>query len=456
MPERLVTSAICQNESFARRTLPYMFDELFDDPASKAVFGTVKKYWDQYSCIPPLQAIQIELGRATLSEHDYQGAMSVAEDAFASSPAYHDAWLMETAEKWARAQSMRHAIRSSLDLLDTPDRHGEIAEKVRLASNFVFSASVGHDYVRDAQARYDYYTQNVYRIPLALSTFNKATCGGFPRKTLNIFQAGPNVGKTFIMTYLAAEHLRAGYNVLYLSMEIAEMEIGRRIDANLTGINIEQLNRGQFPKAKFDLGINKFANHTGRLKVREFPTKGAGVAEFEAYLNDLATRENFKPDVIYVDYVGICKSTTVKDGSNPYVYVGAITAELRGMAVRHDVPVVSAVQFNRAGGLQASAGDGENDMSKVADSYAVAFNADAIYALRIQPEAPEILRVGHAKSRYMRCSAMPHWTVGIDYNYMRLFDLGGDSYNFSCEPPDNDMSVDEGCDYILPGTLDAT
>ena len=70
-----------------------------------------------------------------------------------------------------------------------------------------FDQHVGHDYVSDAQSRYEFYHRHEDKIPFDLSFFNKITKGGLPNKTLNIALAGTGVGKSLFMCHCAAAAL---------------------------------------------------------------------------------------------------------------------------------------------------------------------------------------------------------------------------------------------------------
>ena len=81
-----------------------------------------------------------------------------------------------------------------------------------------FDNNIGHDYILNADDRYEYYHRTEDKIPFDLEYFNKITKGGLPNKTLNIALAGTGVGKSLFMCHLASNILAQGRNVLYLSL----------------------------------------------------------------------------------------------------------------------------------------------------------------------------------------------------------------------------------------------
>ena len=139
-------------------------------------------------------------------------------------------------------------------------------------------------------------------------------------------------------------------SVLYITMEMAEEKIAERIDANLLNVTIDDLT--SMPKDLFDRKITKLREKTvGKLIIKEYPTAAASSTHFRTLLNELNLKKSFTPDIIFVDYLNICCSSRLKAGANvnSYTYVKAIAEELRGLAVEHGVPIVSATQTTRSG-----------------------------------------------------------------------------------------------------------
>jgi len=174
-----------------------------------------------------------------------------------------------------------------------------------------FDTNVGHDYIDASDARYDFYHRTESRLPFDLDYFNKITKGGLPNKTLNIILAGTGVGKSLFMCHMAGSSLVQGKNVLYITMEMAEERIAERIDANLMNIPIDQLE--QLPKQVYDQKIQKIGQkNIGKLIIKEYPTGAAHVGHFRALLNELKLKKNFKPDIIFIDYLNICASSRIR------------------------------------------------------------------------------------------------------------------------------------------------
>jgi len=158
------------------------------------------------------------------------------------------------------------------------------------------------------------------------------------------------VGKSLVMCHMAAASLAQTKNVLYITMEMAEERIAERIDVNLLNLGMSEIKT--VDKSIFESRIQKLRKKAhGTLIIKEYPTASAHTGHFRALIEELKSKKEFVPDIIFVDYLNICASQRMKFGAgvNSYTYVKSIAEELRGLAVEYNVPLVSATQSNREG-----------------------------------------------------------------------------------------------------------
>lgn len=157
-------------------------------------------------------------------------------------------------------------------------------------------------------------------------------------------------GKSLVMCHQAAANIMNGKKVLYITLEMAEEKISERIDANLLDVTIDDLH--DMDKDTYVRRIQRLMNRTkGGLVVKEYPTGTANAAHFKHLLNELKLKKKFIPDIIYLDYLNLCSSSRIKNGSNvnSYAMIKSIAEEVRGLAMEFGIPVVSATQANRSG-----------------------------------------------------------------------------------------------------------
>ena len=91
-----------------------------------------------------------------------------------------------------------------------------LPEILSKALSVSFDTNIGHDYIDNADERYDFYKKKEDKIPFDINMLNTITKGGISRKTLNIILAGTGVGKSLAMCHFASAALSDGKNVLYI------------------------------------------------------------------------------------------------------------------------------------------------------------------------------------------------------------------------------------------------
>jgi hypothetical protein len=423
--EKTILSNLLFNEEFTRKVLPFLKAEYFRDNSQRLVFKLIDAYTIKYNTVPSKEALRIDLQNKTdVTESQFKDSNEIIDaldvDSKTSLP-----WLIEHSEKFCQDQALFIAISKSIKLINGDEKvdisKGSIPELLSDALSVSFDTNVGHDLVDDWEKRYDLYHTKENKVPFNLEYFNKITKGGLSNKTLNICLAGTGVGKSMFMCHCAAGNLLDGLNVLYITLEMAEERIAERIDANLLNVAIDELS--VLPKDVYEKKIARIKEKTvGRLIIKEYPTASAGSSNFRYLLNELKIKKNFKPDIIYIDYLNICSSSRLKVGSNvnSYMYVKAIAEEIRGLAVEFDVPIVSATQTNRTGYTNSDVG-----LEDTSESFGLPATADFMFAIISNDQLAGLnqILVKQLKNRYSDPNNYKKFVVGVDRSKMKLYNV---------------------------------
>lgn len=408
-----------------RRTIPFIKEEYFETTAEKVVFKHIAKYVGNYNLPPTPEALFIEIGDDnSIPEGVFSDIDSIMGEIKSKIKSPEIDWLLTTTENFCKDRALANALYESINIYEGNNKtynKEAIPDLLSSALAVGFDTTIGHDYFEDAEERFEYYRRKEEKIATGIAYLDKVTGGGFSKKTLNLFLAGTNVGKSLCMCNLAANNILDNKNVLYVTAEMKEEEIAKRIDANVLDIEIGGLKT--FRKEAFMDRIHNIKNKTnGTLVVKEYPTSAANANHIRTLLNELWLKRHFVPDIIYVDYLNILTSTRFKSGqiSNTNTYYKAISEELRGLGVEMNLPIVSASQFNRGGYSNSNP-----DIDDTSEAFGINFTADFVAGLISNEElaAQNLLLVKQLKSRYDNKNAIPMFLVGVDIMKMRYYDL---------------------------------
>ena len=426
--EQLIFGNLVHREDYGRKVIPFLKKDYFQDHNDKILFEVIEDYVTKYNRFPTKEALAIDVTNKSGISDEQVKAIAKNIEELSYDPKTELDWIVDKTEKYVQERAVYNAIMHSIQILDNKDpknSKGSIPQILSDALGVSFDTNIGHNFLDDAESRYEFYHRKEIKVPFNLDFFNRITKGGLPNKTLNIALAGTGVGKSLFMCHCAAGNLLDGKNVLYITMEMAEERIAERIDANLMNVTMDELS--SIDKDSYDRKLARVKNKTsGKLIIKEYPTASAGSANFRHLLNELKLKKNFTPDIIYIDYLNICASSRMKYGSNinSYMYVKAIAEELRGLAVEFNVPIVSATQTTRSGYSNSDVG-----LEDTSESFGLPATADFMFALITSEELEGLsqLMVKQLKNRYNDPASYRRFVIGVDRSRMKLYDVEQDA-----------------------------
>lgn len=241
--------------------------------------------------------------------------------------------------------------------------------------------------------------------------------------SLNIIAMGTNGGKTRFLTWLAQGYIKEGYNVLYVTMEQKPKKIYRYIDASYFEIDIDSNLKKEIKEKKKETIKQLKDKKIGKLKVKKYPSRTVTALEIRNFINKIKLTQKIDFDIIIVDYLQIMlsyKTGNLSLDKSHYIY-GEVTIELRNIAEEYNCVVWTGSQFNRDGA-------NSNDFStyKLKGSVDIDNNADFILGGYSSNEDLDnnVIQMGTIKTRYNKKSVMKEFSMGINEQEMRYFDIG--------------------------------
>jgi archaellum biogenesis ATPase FlaH len=442
--QTIILRSIINDDAYMRQVIPYIEPDYFEGVYCN-LFKGVAKYVAKYNKLPTKESFSIYLPESGLIGNNAEEAYQVIPKLFEHITIDLE-WLLETTERWCQDRALHNAIMESIGIINDEEKssitRNGIPDILIRALAVGFNRNIGHDYIDNWDERYEFYHEKLERIPFDIDILNLITNGGLIRKTLTIIMAGTGVGKSLTMCHMASANLAMGYNVLYITAEMAEERIAERIDANLLNVPLDQLMN--LSKPMFKDRVDNLAKKTnGKLIIKEYPTAQAHSGHFRALLHELKLKKNFTPDIIYIDYLNICASARIKSmggAINSYSYIKAIAEELRGLSVEFNVPVVSATQTTRDG-----AANSDPELQDTSESFALPATSDLFLAAVSTDELAALGQImfKQLKNRYRDLNINKRFVIGVDKSKMRLYDVKPEDQKLlqTAIVPDDDTPV---------------
>lgn len=336
---------------------------------------------------------------------------------------YDQDWIKRTCESWIKWKHFDKQLVKTIEYVKTqnvsPDNVEDIvARAIGMISgegSLSFDSDVGLDFFNPEH----HIQRKNKKLETGWTFVDNVSGGGYDPKSLVVYAGEQNVGKSIWLANDAANFVRMGHNVVFITAEMGAQKVLKRIGSNLLDISMmdydqKSVNR-DFIKRKLER-IARGLLPPGRLFIKEFPTSQGSVLDIEAYLKELEETQDHKVNVLVVDYINILANYRNPNTENTYMKIKQIAEDLRAMAVKRDMLVISATQLNR-GAWDST----EIKMENIAESAGLAHTADVMYAL-IQDSLMhsnneywlKVLKIRDGQGKGSRCR------FNINYDNMRL------------------------------------
>lgn len=388
-------------------------ENYFEFPSHQKLYSKLVEFFLHYKKLPTddqlLEEIKKELKQNELFS-DYRDELTAVND-LDEKAIDNQEYYLDLVEEFAKEQAIKDAILKSVDHLKKKN-FDAIETEVRDAFAVNRNVDLGTDYFSGIKERWDRLNSATlvpkFRTPF--ETLNEALEGGLAHKEMAMVVAPPGVGKSLFLANQAARSVLDGYNVLYVSLEMAEDRVAQRLDSIFTRIQQRELsNRVDDIEKRLDI-INKQWKDRGRLVVKEFPTKRLSVTGLRAFLNQIKNYEDFEPDVLIIDYLELMK--TDKEMAE-YQGQERLAQELRGVASEYECLVWTATQTNREGKKVNIITDAE-----LADSYGKIRVCDLVFSIN---QTEQEFDSGSARLYLMKSrNGRARFIVPIGIDYSRL------------------------------------
>lgn len=418
--EDLVLRKFFDDSVIQNRISSHLDPDLFDDQDNKRICEFINRFQKKFNKYPSAQELITALP---------QGTRERTKLIFINNtqiPSLDRDFAIAMIESFFREKQTEKVLTDAAEFIHDGkvDNIADLVKYLHDAVNFTLNLDIGLHLSDDAQEALDRLNVSLRAIPAALELVRQATSpkdgyGGHYRKALSVYYGMPNVGKSILLCNDAAYAYQAGYNVLYVTMEMSEELIWERIASNITDIELGTI-RGKTAQEIQELLVeNKLeeAETPGHLYVKAMATT-ATVVDIENEIVEIKRTKGIDIDLLVVDYIGIMKPAK-RNGSfkdhTLYTLIKEVAEQLRDLAKSKNIAVVTASQLKRDGYENKEA-----SMKDVAGSVGLNDTADFVITITQDPLLKSCGLFAHMilKNRF-GSNSVPGLSR-VDYSHMRV------------------------------------
>lgn len=393
--EKVFFSYILENPNYVQRVEPTYFKDIH----IQFVYKQIREhYLSLKTKIVPsnpkiVQLVRLEDPTKKVSD-DYLKAL-LTQDISEYEQGGDDDWLRKKVQSWCVSNSIKDRMSQAADELRNLDptdytKVEEIGSKIREMMGSATLLDFDDDELAldfdDPESHVQDTKTN--KIPTGWNTMDELLNGGWDKKTLNIIIGPSNSGKSLWLSNIAVNTANHGKNVLYVSLEMSDKKIMKRLGAIRLRVNIneydtkskdkkfiqEKIKELKYRNAEATNSGDLFENPQGKMFVREFPAGSATVADLDALVKNLEEKKGIKLDMVVVDYLTIMspddrKGTLFTNGKQ-------LSEGLRAIGQKHDICMVTAMQV-----AKENFGAGEIGLTDISESKAIVETADTMFGI---------------------------------------------------------------------------
>jgi len=344
--EAKVLALLARERDFGVSVMPFLSEELFTQPHHRSFFKLCQSFYTAYNAPPSVESI-VHAVRTSTTPLDREQLKPLAEfvfEVYNSSAASDAQYIKDQVTDFVRVAAMRHFLSQAGMMIE----EGKVEEITKQFEAARMAGSAVEKKVSELVSGFELRVQErlraetILRVPTGFPNIDGILRGGIGEKELGIVMAPSNVGKSQILCNFAANAVRYGKRTLYLTLELSELEVFSRVEANLTGIPIDALSThaDKLVAMKDDF----FGKYAGLFYVIEYPTSSISVETVNALIQKLQITIG-KFDLILIDYADLFRMSKHIELRHE---LADVYGKLRGYAVENHVGIWSATQANRA------------------------------------------------------------------------------------------------------------
>jgi replicative DNA helicase len=277
----------------------------------------------------------------------------------------------------------------NLDSISDFDKAVEAANRIKgivdemSSTNFIQDDDMGSDF---DEAENHVQDSSKFKVKCGFDTIDHMLGGGWDISTLNVIMAETNNGKSLWMQNFAVKSANMGHNVLYITLEMSERKVMKRLGAMRLRIPINDYDNQskdvEMIRAKIDAlkrsegGGDLFEKKVGKIMTKFWAAGTATVSDFDNYIQKLKEKKDVKIDLVIVDYITLVTAGKVAAADNLYTKGKFLAEALRALGAKYKCPVITGVQVAKDAWNSA-----DITLESVPESKAIAETADTFFAI---------------------------------------------------------------------------
>ena len=409
------------------QTIIVKCDDMFFASKYRDFYKFMKKYIETYKTVPSKQTVLSEFAEELHGE--LNSIFDHMEEIHNIQKEMDYCFLKDKVIEFVKVNLIRETMVNAYDIFELGDYEKTVNILSKAQRVTTMDLDLGQDHMTPESIYDRYQNKETDKIIPTGSMQLDEKILGWHRGALHVLAAKSNLGKTmfscsFTSSLLLNEKL-SDLNILYITLEIDAAEISKRIDASTLNIPMRDFYKTKENNAQEVLNeLLTALNETYKknLTIKDMLAYRTTPNDIDALIRNLEIINGKKPDIIFLDYMGLMRPNDYSSSMNSYEKGMNLAVELRSLAKEHNLALITGAQMNRGGYGKVA------DLDNIADSLGIVMTADMVLSLTKQTdefETEAVIEAYLAKSRFSRNGYK--FLYNVNYDCQRVDDIMGSS-----------------------------
>ena len=330
-----VIAGLLVDKEFASRMYEILSPDYFESEPMGWLCKVIFEYFEQYHILPTMDALvyKIEHIDNVLLKDEVISALQTAWDSIDSTDIQ---FVKERTLDMCKEQELKFAIYDSVEFINR-GQVDQVKSRIEDALKKGEDQNLGYNYLDDIDLRYE----DLARSPIATGwqVIDDLLEGGLSPGELGVIMGPGGSGKSWLLTTICVNALRAGRRVLFVTLELSDTYVGVRHDMVVTNMTTKEL---KYNRAALK---EQLSTLVGNLTIKWFSTKSLSIIKLRALIDRFKLMDQM-PEILILDYADLMKLNTNNNKRKDEV-LQELYEELRGLAGEYNIPVWTATQTTR-------------------------------------------------------------------------------------------------------------
>lgn len=430
-----VLTLLCHNDEVGKIVVGLVDVALFEGDY-RVIAERAVGYWKKHGEAPKFHTPDLLSDIIEGKHAKSRTYVRILEDMIALAPHVNTDYVLDQLRSFIRVQKMKEAVIRSAEKLNSKNELAiseveEMWSDLLRAREFAFVPGMQ---LTDIDRLIDYLDNHQQEFQTGIQAIDAAHIVPI-RGGVLFFLGGVGKGKSWFLINCGKRALLRGKKVLHISLEMSEEQVIQRYYQSMFAVakrdveNIETATiikntRGMYEGIEFNAVQPEFTFRSKLIKdemqshidwlggkvdnlvVKRFPMRQLTINGLRSYLDTLEATEDFIPDMLVLDYIGIMKT----DPKFHRISLGRNLEDFRGICVERNIAGVTAGQGSKLGFISR-----EMNITHVGDDWSLMATADVALVHSATDEESEygLGRVYVGKCR----DEKDKWGVLITQNY---------------------------------------